>query len=167
MANLKGFTLVEVLVALLIVSLVFLSSILSLSEMTRNSGYLQEKTLASLVASNLITQIQIGLIKADSVRDNRVEMAGINFYWSLNKGSSPLQDIEEINIEIKNISGKLIYTSKGYFPKADRFSPRRQVSQSSESYGFVHAPTSFRNFERHNGEIAQLTLPKYHQEKVN
>lgn len=114
MTNLKGFTLVEVLVALLIVSLVFLSSFLSLSEMTRNSESLKEKTFASIVASNLMTQIQLGLIRPNESRDTQVVMAGQTYRWQLNKSASPFAGTEQVNIEITNNKGNGIYTLNGY-----------------------------------------------------
>ncbi len=110
----RGFTLIEVLVALLIVSLVFLSSLLSLTEMTRNSEQLKDKTFSSLVASNLITEIQLGLVKPSSQSNNRINMAGNFYYWDMTKNISPLKEIEEIDIQIKDSMGKVIYSLKGY-----------------------------------------------------
>ena len=52
----RGFTLIEVLAALVIVALGMLGVIEAVTQSTRNGTYLREKTLAHWIALNVITE---------------------------------------------------------------------------------------------------------------
>jgi type II secretion system protein I len=118
MNNSKGFTLVEVLVALMIVSLVFLSGTMSLSEMIHDSENLRLKTLAALIASNIVTEIQIGLINIDSNERsnliNRITMANEDFVWHAKKEKALLAGSDKITIQVQSSSGVNLHQLEGY-----------------------------------------------------
>ncbi len=79
----KGFTLIEVMVALTIIAIALASLIKASGGHTRSAGYLKNKTLAHYVAMNEVTQIQIDNAWPDlGTADGSVEMAGIEWYWS-------------------------------------------------------------------------------------
>lgn len=62
----RGFTLLEVLVALLVLGVALGALIKAGSEHARNTAYLQERTLAGWVASNLIADYEAGLRRVDT-----------------------------------------------------------------------------------------------------
>lgn len=110
-----GFTLVEVLIALVIVSLVFFTCILSLSEMTRNSQYLQDKTIAAIISANIITQARVGMIPTkQNPTQGVVNMANQQWYWSLQKNATNLATEQEIVVEVKNSQAKRVYLATGF-----------------------------------------------------
>jgi len=62
----RGFTLIEVLVALLVLAVALGALIKAGSEHARNTAYLQERTLAGWVASNLLADYEAGLRRVDT-----------------------------------------------------------------------------------------------------
>jgi general secretion pathway protein I len=58
----RGFTLIEVLVALAILAVALGALVKASSEHTRNTHYLQERTLAHWVGQNLVARYEAGLL---------------------------------------------------------------------------------------------------------
>lgn len=63
-AAMRGFTLLEVLVALAVLAVALGALVKAGSEHTRNTHYLQERTLAHWVGQNLIARHEAGLLAA-------------------------------------------------------------------------------------------------------
>ena len=61
--NGRGFTLVEVLVALMIVAMGLAALMLTVSSTARTSGYLRDKTLAQWMALNRLSEVRLNLAK--------------------------------------------------------------------------------------------------------
>jgi general secretion pathway protein I len=59
----RGFTLVEVLVALMVVAMGLAALMVAVSGTARTSGYLRDKTLAQWMALNRISEVRLNLIK--------------------------------------------------------------------------------------------------------
>ena len=59
-----GFTLLEILAALMILAIALTAIVLSSIESTHNIDYLEDKTVASWIGKDLVTQIRLGLIDA-------------------------------------------------------------------------------------------------------
>lgn len=62
----RGFTLLEVLVALMVLGVALGALIKAGSEHARNTAYLQERTLAGWVASNLVADYEAGLRQVET-----------------------------------------------------------------------------------------------------
>jgi general secretion pathway protein I len=60
-ARTRGFTLVEVLVALMIVAMGLAALMLTVSSTARTSGYLRDKTLAQWMALNRLSEVRLNL----------------------------------------------------------------------------------------------------------
>lgn len=80
--NKRGFTLIEVMVALAIIAIALASLIKASGNHTYSAAYLKSKTLAHYVAMNEIAELKIskawpdlGTVKKSS------EMAGTEWYW--------------------------------------------------------------------------------------
>jgi len=79
----RGFTLLEVLVALTIIALSLGALISTSGSHAGSAGYLKQKTLAHWVAMNEITQLQVEktwLGKGNT--KGSTEMAGAEWYWT-------------------------------------------------------------------------------------
>jgi general secretion pathway protein I len=59
----RGFTLVEVLVALMVVAIGLAALMVAVSGTARTSGYLRDKTLAQWMALNRLAEVRLNLIK--------------------------------------------------------------------------------------------------------
>ena len=90
----KGFTLIEVMVALTIIA-ISLGALLSTSGTQANSaGYLKQKTLAHWVASNEITQLRIGKEFPDlGDKKGVTTMANHDWYWT--RTTNDIGDIDD------------------------------------------------------------------------
>ncbi|MBT8128467.1 MAG: type II secretion system minor pseudopilin GspI [Gammaproteobacteria bacterium] len=82
-ASHRGFTLLEVLVALTIITLSLGALISTSGSHASSAGYLKQKTIAHWVAMNEITQLRIEKAwpgKGDT--KGSTEMAGAEWYWT-------------------------------------------------------------------------------------
>lgn len=82
-----GFTLVEVLVALLILALAMTAWQLRISSQLDSAGYLRDKTLALWVADNQLHYLQLAqrqqTLPLPAVQSGTVQLAGRHWYWQL------------------------------------------------------------------------------------
>ena len=83
MNKLRGFTLIEVMVALTIIAVALASLIKASGNHTNSASYLKNKTLAHYVALNEITQLQINKAWPNTGTTNKsTEMAGAEWFWT-------------------------------------------------------------------------------------
>lgn len=83
MNKLKGFTLIEVMVALTIIAIALASLIKASGGHTNSAAYLKSKTLAHYVAMNEVTQLQIDKAWPDlGTTRKSTEMAGVEWFWT-------------------------------------------------------------------------------------
>lgn len=59
----QGFTLIEVMVALMVVAMGLSAMMITVSSTARSSGYLRDKTLAQWIAMNRLTEVRLNLNK--------------------------------------------------------------------------------------------------------
>ena len=94
----KGFTLIEVMVALTIVAIALASLIKASGGHTKSAAYLKSKTLAHYVAMNEITQLQINNAWPDlGTTRKSTEMADIEWFWT--------REVKKTGDETGNIRG--------------------------------------------------------------
>jgi len=98
----RGFTLLEILVALAVLSIVILGFLRSNSVMIANAEYLRQKTLADWVAMNRATEIRLadqwlggeGIEGVDLMGDSR-------WRWQATGKLSPDPEVQIVTIEIR------------------------------------------------------------------
>jgi len=94
----KGFTLLEVMVALAIIAIALASLIKASGSHTYSAAYLKSKTLAHYVALNEVSKLQIEKSWPDlGSKQGDSEMVGVNWYWT--------REIEKTADESGNIRG--------------------------------------------------------------
>jgi general secretion pathway protein I len=98
----RGFTLIEVVVALIVVSLGMLAVIETVGGTARNSSYLRDKTIAHWVAMNKLTEVRV-LPNAPAVdkTSDKVEMAGRDWRWTMEVKQTPVESIRRIDISVR------------------------------------------------------------------
>ena len=100
--KLAGFTLIEVLVALVVVGLGMLAVIQTVSSTANTSFYMREKTLAHWIAMNKLTEVRLqpSPPPIDKSSDE-VEMAGRDWRWTMEVKQTPVESIRRIEIRVR------------------------------------------------------------------
>jgi len=97
----SGFTLLEVLVALVVISLGMLAVIEAVNQTASNSGYLRDKTLAHWVAMNRLTELRLqAQPPALGEADGDVDMADRTWRWRSVVSQTAVATISRIDIAV-------------------------------------------------------------------
>lgn len=96
-----GFTLIEVLAALIIVSLGMLGAIQAVTQTAGNGAYLRDKSFAHWIAMNRITEVRLAP-KAPEIGDSKgeVDYGGQRWRWSMNVSKTALQTMLRIDVNV-------------------------------------------------------------------
>jgi general secretion pathway protein I len=118
----SGFTLIEVLAALVIVSLGMLGVIEAVTQEARNGTYLREKTLAHWIAMNVVTEQRLNAAPppvAESSDD--VEFAGQRWHWTMNVSQTQVQSLRRMDVTVRpaeSRDGVALATVTGFYGSA-------------------------------------------------
>lgn len=97
----KGFTLIEVLISLAILSIALTAIIKFTSQHIRDTAYIQNKTIANWVGLQIINEARVGLLKlSHDNTDQEIEMLGQMWPWKASMTETPNKHIKEINVEV-------------------------------------------------------------------
>lgn len=99
----SGFTLIEVLVALAIVSIALTAVIKASSQSIRGTSHLQAKTQALWTAQYVVNEIRAGLIPmrgTSEEREDSVEMLGQTWFWHASKEPTANMHIDKIKVAV-------------------------------------------------------------------
>jgi general secretion pathway protein I len=96
-----GFTLLEVLAALVIISLGMLGVIEAISQTASNSTRMRDRAIAHWVAMNRLAEVRLQTRppKIDKTSDE-VEMAGRKWRWTMEVIETPVQSLRRIDIRV-------------------------------------------------------------------
>lgn len=97
----KGFTLIEVLVAVAVLALAMGAVLVSSTQYAENAIYLRDKTFASWVAHNQLNEwhIQEKWPKPGK-QEGESEMAGRDWYWNAEILKTPDPQVRRVNLSI-------------------------------------------------------------------
>ncbi len=106
LARARGFTLLEVMVALAVIAIGLGAVITEASRNISNASLLQDKTLGHWVASNKIVEMQVKneWPSAGEQKDD-VEMVGRDWYLTVITIETPVDRIRRIDVEVRTDSG--------------------------------------------------------------
>ncbi|WP_432721022.1 type II secretion system minor pseudopilin GspI [Jeongeupia wiesaeckerbachi] len=97
----RGFTLVEVLVALAVLAIAMAAALRAVSASTDTAGELATRTLAGWVAQNRLAEITArGDFPDPGRREGQVDMAGRSFVWQEEDGISPNRSFRRVEIKV-------------------------------------------------------------------
>ncbi|AMN46984.1 hypothetical protein ACG33_07720 [Steroidobacter denitrificans] len=98
----RAFTLIEVLAALIIVSLGMLGVIQAVGQTAGNGSYLRDKTIAHWVALNRLTEVRLQRTapKIDKT-SGEVEMAGRRWRWTMEVTQTPVDSVRRIDVGVR------------------------------------------------------------------
>jgi general secretion pathway protein I len=118
----RGFTLIEVLAALVIVALGMLGVIQAVTQTARNGSYLREKTLAHWIAMNVITERRL-LATPPEVAETSddVEFAGQRWRWTMNVTQTEVESLRRMDVAVRHADrpeGEALITVTGFYGTA-------------------------------------------------
>lgn len=98
----KGFTLIEVIVAVAVIAFGLAATIKTVSTVTRNTAYLNEKVIATWVAQNAMALYELDIESdANEETSGSEEVAGIEWYWTKVLIDTEDPDIQRVEIEVR------------------------------------------------------------------
>lgn len=97
----RGFTLIEVLAALVIVSLGMLGVIQAVSQTASNSVYLRDKTLAHWIAMNRLTEVRLAQAAPSVAKtSDEIDYAGRRWRWTLDVQETAITSMRRIDVRV-------------------------------------------------------------------
>ncbi len=100
----KGFTLVEVMVAMAVVAVALPALLFTLVQQLDGSAYLRERTLASWVAANKLSELRLVVASgAELPRDElagETALAGRDWRWRVNQQATQLPGFTRVTISV-------------------------------------------------------------------
>ena len=95
-----GFTLIEVLVALSIISVGLVGLIKAQTQGVQNLEILQHKTLANLVASNLAVEMRLSSKHPLGFKNGKYQLGKQQWYWQTNTNPTANVSIVKLSLSI-------------------------------------------------------------------
>jgi len=97
----RGFTLIEVLVALVIVAIGLAALMITISSTARTSGFLRDKTLAQWIALNRISEVRLNLAKAGQNTDTgQVNFANRTWHYDTRYFDTSIATMKRIVVRV-------------------------------------------------------------------
>ena len=125
----RGFTLLEVLIALAIVAMSAGALLGTITSSASNVSYLKDKTLAEWVALNRLTEIRIAQNRPDpGKRTGSSEMGGMRWQWEEEVSELPIKGMFRMDVRARP-TGEAVDASR----PADK--PTSQTEAETESSG--------------------------------
>jgi type II secretion system protein I len=98
----RGFTLIEVLAALVIVALGMAAVLTTVGSSASSVAYLRDKTLAQWIALNQIASIRLsGSLPAVGTTDGNVDFAGRSWRWHQDVTSGGVAGVNRIEVSVE------------------------------------------------------------------
>jgi general secretion pathway protein I len=121
----RGFTLLEVLVALAIIAIAMGALIKGGASNASNAAYLRDKTIAHWVAMNKVAEAQLEQsFPSASTTQGKVEMAGGQWQWTARVSDTPEPDMRRIDVEVRPVVNGQV-NDKAMLDKVTAFLPRK------------------------------------------
>lgn len=97
-----GFTLVEVLVAVAILGMALGAIVVGGSRYADNAAYLRDKTMATWVAHNVLTEWYLAEEYPDTgTREGDAELAGREWAWEAEIQETPDPDVRRVDLSVR------------------------------------------------------------------
>lgn len=110
-----GFTLIEVLIALMIIAIALAAAVRATTESIRATRHVRNVTIAHFIAMNVISEIQTNMLPVSESNPARGEtnMLGQDWTWSATIQSKNQFKLEKIEVKVR-LKDRVITTVTGY-----------------------------------------------------
>lgn len=98
----KGFTLIEVLLALAIIAISLTALLKASAQNIRNTERIKDKTIGHWIAMQGMAAVQLGLVTASAQQETTevTQILGQKWYWRIKRSASPFPHVEKITITL-------------------------------------------------------------------
>ncbi len=132
-----GFTLLEVLVAMAIISLGLIGVFSSLNQMLGATSLLRDKTLATWIAVDRITEMRVNGEYPDAgERDDVIEMAGAEWLYTIKVSKIPDMSMRRLDVTVgfADDSDNTVATVIGFLPQPQATGENDAVRRFGDGY---------------------------------
>lgn len=116
--NKNGFTLIEVLIALVILAIALTAVVKTTLDDTQSTAYLQNKTVAHWVGLEIISQAQLGLLALPDIGDSTdgtMTMFNQDWRWHAKFIPTPDHNVDQLNVTVSlTINNQTLALLSGY-----------------------------------------------------
>ncbi|MGF1548290.1 MAG: type II secretion system minor pseudopilin GspI [Thiotrichales bacterium] len=98
----RGFSLLEVILALAVLALALAAIIQTTSSMTRNTAYLQDKTFAHWVAQNRLAELRLGGAWPEpGSTEGSERLADRPWRWEITVSNTPEPELRRVDVRVR------------------------------------------------------------------
>lgn len=139
----SGFTLIEVLAALVVLALTLGGIMNAAAFYGRNAVYLQDKTVAGWVANNLMVEQQLSRSWPETGKsDGRIDMARRDWFWERVVEATPDDRIRRVTVRVRLDSAEedaWLVSLAAFFaqpqPRVPQNAPLREQPRALQGFG--------------------------------
>ena len=97
----RGFTLIEVMVALVVATLALVAVMASISQMVDAGTSMRDRTFASWIAQNRITELRLANVEPEvSETNGEVEFAGLEWAWTTTVSETGVEFLYRVDVAV-------------------------------------------------------------------
>lgn len=105
--HMRGFTLIEIMVALIIFAVLSVTLLVRLGDSIRSEQYLESKTLASLIAENVLADMRIKEEWSNVRNDNKtVKMFGKSWVVKTTVSDTAEENLRRVTVQVRADEGR-------------------------------------------------------------